>query len=63
MKEFYTVEDIEKILDVSRAKAYKIIRSLNKELNEEGYKTLKGRVNKIKFDSRYIYKGERNEVV
>ncbi|MCY8013756.1 MULTISPECIES: ICEBs1 excisionase [Bacillus] len=64
MKEFYTVGDVQIILGVSRAKAYKIIRGLNEEMEEEGYKTLKGRVNKSKFDDRYMYKGkQRNGVV
>ncbi|WP_017474051.1 hypothetical protein [Bacillus licheniformis] len=59
MKEFYTVDDVQRILGVKRAKAYKIIRSLNAEMEDEGYKVIKGRVNKSKFDDRYMYKGKK----
>lgn len=56
MKGVYTVDDVQEILNVKRAKAYEIIRELNKELEEEGYTTLKGRVIKSKFESSYLYK-------
>ncbi|WP_394810743.1 MULTISPECIES: ICEBs1 excisionase [Bacillus] len=50
------MNDVQEILNVKRAKAYEIIRELNKELEEEGYTTLKGRVIKSKFESSYLYK-------
>ena len=34
MKQFYTVKDVMRILQVKEAKAYKIIRKLNEELME-----------------------------
>lgn len=36
-KQFYKCDDIVKILDVKKNKAYEIIRTLNKELKEKGY--------------------------
>ncbi|WP_424161003.1 ICEBs1 excisionase [Bacillus amyloliquefaciens] len=50
------MDDVQEILNVKRAKAYEIIRKLNKELEEEGYTTIKGRVSKNKFESSYLYK-------
>ncbi|MDA1478047.1 ICEBs1 excisionase [Bacillus changyiensis] len=61
MKEFYTVDDVQGILGIKQAKAYNIIRKLNKELENEGYEVIKGRINKTKFESRYMYK--RNQVI
>lgn len=39
-------KDVQKILQVSQAKAYEIIRSLNMELKEKGFYVLQGKVNK-----------------
>lgn len=51
-KTFYKVEDIEEILNVSTSSAYKIIRDLNKELDEKGFLTISGRISKKYFDSK-----------
>lgn len=50
---FYFVEDVMKMLDLSRAKCYEIIKQLNRELEAAGYLTVAGRVPKRYFDSRY----------
>lgn len=50
---FYFVEDVMKMLDLSRAKCYEIIKQLNRELEDAGYLTVAGRVPKRYFDSRY----------
>lgn len=50
---FYFVEDVMKMLDLSRAKCYEIIRQLNAELDAAGYLTVAGRVPRRYFDSRY----------
>ena len=42
MKQFYTVKDVMRILQVKEAKAYKIIRKLNEEL--EQFKKNKGKI-------------------
>lgn len=54
MKYFYDVEDIMKILCVGVTYAYKVIKTLNKELEESGYMTVKGRVSAKYFNERYM---------
>lgn len=48
---FYFVEDVMKMLGLSRSKAYSIIKQFNSELEEQGYFTVPGRVNRRYFDS------------
>ena len=47
---FLRVDDVAKELDVSTAYAYKLVRRLNQELEEKGFLTIAGRV-----DKRYFY--------
>ena len=47
---FLRVDDVAKELEVSKAYAYKLVRWLNKELEEKGCITIAGRV-----DKRYFY--------
>lgn len=49
---FYRCEDIKKILHIKESKAYKIMHTLNKELEEKGYITVSGRVPKKYFHER-----------
>jgi hypothetical protein len=49
---FYTAQDIMEMLDIGRSKAYEIIKTLNAELNEEGYITVAGKVSKKYFHQR-----------
>ena len=55
-KRFLNVNDVAVYMDVSVPKAYKIIRTLNAELNEKGYITVAGKVNRLFFDEK-IYCG------
>lgn len=41
---YYTSQDIQELLGVSRSKAYKIIRTLNAELADKGYIVTAGKV-------------------
>lgn len=54
MKYFYDVEDVMEILCVGVTYAYKVIKTLNKELEESGYLTVKGRVSAKYFNERYM---------
>ena len=47
---FLRVDDVAKELDVSTAYAYRLVRRLNQELEEKGFLTIAGRV-----DKRYFY--------
>ena len=51
-----SVKDVQKILNVSQAKAYEIIRSLNSELKNQGFYVLQGKVNKDYFEERFYEK-------
>ena len=53
MSNFYRVNDIKEILDISESKAYKIIQQLNKELKGKGYITIAGRVPSKYFKEKY----------
>ena len=57
MKYFYDVKDVMNILCVGETYAYKAIKTLNKELEESGYLTVKGRVNAKYFNERYMFDG------
>ena len=51
-----SAKDVQKILQVSQAKA-EIIRSLNAELKEKGFYVLQGKINKDYFEERFYGKG------
>lgn len=52
--EFYNVKDVMKMLNVQETKAYRIIRNLNRELEEKGKITIAGRIPKKYFDERLV---------
>ncbi len=52
-----SAKDVQKILQVSQAKAYEIIRSLNAELKEKGFYVLQRKINKDYFEERFYGKG------
>ena len=52
---FMRVEDVARELDVSNSYAYKVIKSLNKDLKDMGYATICGRVSKQYFLEKMCY--------
>lgn len=54
MKPIYNVKDVMKILGVGETYAYKVIKTLNKELEKSGYLTVRGKVNAKYFNERYM---------
>lgn len=52
-KLFYNAMEVADMLDVSRAKAYQIIKALNVELEERGYIVIQGKVPKKFFAEKY----------
>lgn len=58
---FYRVEEVQQIMGIGRAKAYNIMRKLNKELEKQGYITVAGRCNKAYFDAKIDWKKDKNE--
>ena len=55
-KHFLNAYDVSKLMDVSVAKAYKIIRQLNDELSASGYITVSGKISAAYFEKKvYCY--------
>ncbi len=52
-KLFYNAKDISQIMQISDSKAYKIIATLNEELEGSGFITVHGKVNRIYFQQRF----------
>ncbi len=52
---FYNADDVSQILHISKASAYKIIRTLNNELKEQNYFVISGRIVKSYFRKRCFY--------
>ena len=63
MKPIYDVKDVMEILGVGETYAYKVIKTLNKELEESGYLTVRGRVNAKYFNERYMLDNASKEVI
>lgn len=51
-KLFYTVDDVCRILGVSKPTAYREIKKLNDELRRKGYITISGKVPRKYFEER-----------
>lgn len=51
-KNFLNVTDVSKYMDISIPMAYKIIRRLNSELNQQGFLTVAGKVSKLYFEKK-----------
>lgn len=56
-KLFLTSNEVAELLNISKQQAYKIIRDMNKELSENGFLVLRGRINKNYFMEQ-IYKAK-----
>jgi hypothetical protein len=54
-KSFLTVDDVAVELQVSKSKAYQIVRELNADLQKQGYLTVAGRVNAAFFHKKVCY--------
>lgn len=60
-KAFLTVEEVAAKMSVSKSYAYKIVRQLNKEMEQLGWITVRGRVNANYFRKRVCYSGKEGE--
>ena len=59
---FMRAEEVAAELDVSVSYAYKIMRKLNQELDEKGYITVAGRVNRQYFYERIYETGKEDHI-
>lgn len=50
---YYTANEVQKMLGVSRGHAYKVVKRLNDELAEQGYIVIAGRIPKKYFAEKY----------
>lgn len=51
---FYKAEDVAKILGISISSSYRIIKRLNKELEEQGFVTIAGKISKRFFEQKVM---------
>lgn len=58
---FIKADEVANILGVSKSYAYKVIKTLNAELEEQGYLTISGRVSKKYFLEKICYQNNNNE--
>lgn len=59
-KQFYTAQDLHELLGVSESKAYGLIRTMNEELQAQGYLTVRARVPVAYVKKRFFgVEGER----
>ena len=49
---FYSAKEVAKILDVSKASAYRIIKKLNEELEADGKIIIAGKISKRYFNEK-----------
>ena len=54
-KSFLNVDEVAVELQVSKSKAYQIVRELNADLQKQGYLTVAGRVNAAFFHKKVCY--------
>lgn len=59
--QFMRAEEVARELEVSKSYAYKLIQQLNDELQEKGYITISGRVNRQYFRERLYEAPQRKE--
>lgn len=57
---FMNASEVATALGVSKAYAYKVVRELNKELQEKGFLTISGKVSRRYFEER-VYGLQANE--
>ena len=52
---YMTVDEVARALKISKSFAYKVIRKMNAEMQEQGFFTMAGRVNKQFFLDKTCY--------
>ena len=54
---FINAEEVAKILGISKAYAYKLVKSMNDELKEKGFITISGKVSRRYFEEKFYGMG------
>jgi sugar-specific transcriptional regulator TrmB len=60
-KIYITADEVSELLGVSKGYAYKLIRKLNKELEDSGYIVISGKVPKRYFEKRWFGYSEKED--
>ena len=60
-KIYITADEVSELLGVSKGYAYKLIRKLNKELEDSGYIVMSGKVPKRYFEKRWFGYSEKED--
>ncbi len=60
--QFYNVDDVARMLGISKSFSYRLIRQMSERLKAEGYITISGKISKKYFDER-MYGGVNNASV
>lgn len=53
-KQFYTAQDLSELLSVSESKSYSLIRTMNDELQQQGFLVVKGRIPVAYVEKRFF---------
>lgn len=60
---FISAKEVMQLLDISQSHAYRIIQTLNQELSELGYYTIRGKTSKIYFLEKFDYQNKEDPYV
>lgn len=55
--QFYDVNDVSKMLGISKSKSYQILRELASQMKAQGFITVAGKISKNYFDEKVFYGG------
>ncbi len=58
---FMRVDEVAEVLGVSKSYAYKVVQKLNRELKDQGYLTISGRVDRQYFREKTCYGRQKEE--
>ena len=53
-KQFYTAQDLSELLSVSESKSYSLIRTMNDELQQQGFLVVRGRIPAAYVEKRFF---------
>ena len=56
MKMYFTADEVAEMLGISKGYAYKIIRGLNEELEEKGFRVIAGKISTKFFQEKFYGK-------
>ena len=61
-KVFMSAEEVAEAMNISKAYAYKVIQRMNKKLEQKGFLTMQGRIDRKFFCDQFYGTADRKEV-